>query len=81
MNLALDENFFRIFFDISLWSVLKIFVCFAFLLYIIFAAVVVKQVFLMIQTVGGQLEIPLKVIAAAHLAGAIFIFVLAVIIL
>lgn len=67
--------------SISVWSVLKIFVCFAFFIYVMFAVVVVKQVNLMTETLGGQLELPLKMIAAIHLAGAISLLVLVIFIL
>lgn len=75
------NNFLNFVFAVSPWMILKVLVCFSFLLYIMFALVIVKQVNLMTQTLGGQLELPLKLIAAIHLAGAIFIFVLAIMIL
>lgn len=75
------NDFFQFLFSVSIWDVAKILVGFALLLYVGFAIVVVRQVNMMLVTLGGQLELFLRVIAAVHLAGAIFILVLALIVL
>lgn len=80
MDLPIDQLF-HFLFSISIWTVAKILVCFALLLYIVFAIVVVRQVSLMIETLNGQLELPLKTITTIHLLGAILVFVLALLVL
>lgn len=75
------NDFFQFLFSVSIWDVAKILVIFALFLYVIFAVVVVRQVNMMIDTLGGQLEIPIRIIAAIHLTGAILIFLLALVIL
>ena len=66
---------------ISVWLVAKIFVLIALAIYIIFAAVIVKQVSLMIKTVKVGFEAPIKFVAWGHLLFALGIFVVATIIL
>jgi len=81
MNFLPFDNLINLVFSISIWSVVKLMVLFALLIYAIFALVIVKQVNLMTETLCDQLEIPLKIVAAFHLAGAIFILFLAFVIL
>lgn len=81
MNPTSFNNLFEFFFSISVWDIAKVLVCFALLLYVFFAVVVVRQVNLMLETLGGQLELLLRIIAAVHLAGAIFVLVLALVVL
>lgn len=66
---------------ISVWLVAKIFVLIALAIYIVFAAVIVKQVSLMIKTIKVGFEAPIKFAAWGHLLFALGIFVLAIIIL
>ena len=66
---------------ISVWLVAKIFVLIALAIYIVFAAVIVKQVSLMIKTIKVGFEAPIKFVAWGHLLFAVGIFVLAIIIL
>ncbi|MFZ5365851.1 MAG: DUF5657 family protein [Patescibacteria group bacterium] len=75
------DNLISFILSVSIWSVAKILVCFAILIYVVFAIVVVRQVSLMTETLNGQLELPLKVISTIHLLGAILVFLLALIIL
>lgn len=49
----------------------------AFGLYVVFAFVVVRQVYLMEQTINTPLHIPLKIFAIGHLLVAVFVFLLA----
>jgi len=74
------SGIFETIFSINIWTIAKILVSFALLLYVGFAFVVLKQVNLMIETLQS-LSLPLRVIAALHLAVAIFVFTLALIIL
>lgn len=66
--------------SIQIWSVVKIFFLFALLLYVVFAFVVIKQVQLMTETIN-QAELPLRAIATVHFLVALFVFVLAFLIL
>ncbi len=65
----------------SIWLIAKFFVCFAILIYVVFGIVVVRQVFLMTETVNNQLEFPLKVISVVHFLMTIVVFLLALFIL
>ena len=77
MNLSGDPiNFIE---NFSIWPFVKIMFCFAISLYIIFAAVVVRQIHLMTETVNGQLELSLKTIGILHFFGAIVILFIAII--
>ncbi|MDP3955122.1 MAG: hypothetical protein Q8Q15_02035 [bacterium] len=80
MNLSFD-SLFAFFSSISVWDVVKVFVSFALLLYVAFAAVVVRQAGLMTETLHDQLAVFVKTIAFVHLALAILIFFLALVIL
>lgn len=66
--------------NISIWTIVKIFASFAFLLYIIFSVVVVRQVQLMINTLKVGFEGTLRLLAWAHLAFAIIVFLFALLI-
>lgn len=66
---------------LSVWLIAKIFVLIALGLYIVFAAVIVKQVNLMIKTIKVGFEAPIKFVAWGHLLFALGIFVVATIIL
>ncbi len=66
---------------LSVWLIAKIFVLIALGLYIVFAAVIVKQVNLMIKTIKVGFEAPIKLVAWGHLLFALGIFVVATIIL
>ena len=63
------------------WIIAKAFVCFALFLYLIFAFVVIRQIYLMTETLVGQLEIPLKIIGLLHFLGAILVLLMAITIL
>lgn len=64
--------------SISIWNIAKVFVSFTLILYVLFALLVVKQIFLMTETLNGQLELPLKVVGLVHFFGAIFILFFAI---
>lgn len=76
----MNQNFdwLNFLFSFSVWTLAKIFVCFTLLLYVVFALVVVRQIFLMTETLNGQLELPLKTIGILHLLGAIFVLLIAI---
>lgn len=65
---------------VSIWSVVKVAVLFAILIYIVFALVVVKQVNLMTETLelGHEAMIKLLSIGLLLFAIGLFIFVLVV---
>lgn len=66
---------------ISVWLIVKIFLCFAILLYIIFAFVIVRQVSIMLATLELGFETPIRILSLVHLFFAIAVLVLAVLIL
>lgn len=66
---------------VSIWFIVKIFVLFGLLVYIIFSVVVVRQVNLMTETLRVGLETPLKIIALTHLILPVLVFLFALIIL
>jgi hypothetical protein len=66
---------------VSIWLIAKIFASIAFLLYIVFAVVVVRQVQLMTDTLDVGFELPLKMLALGHLIFAVIVLLTALLIL
>jgi len=66
---------------ISVWLVVKIFAILAFLIYLLFALVIVRQVRLMTETIQVGFETPLKFLSYVHLTFAGVVLLLALIIL
>lgn len=58
---------------LEFWIIGKLFALFAFVIYIIFAGVVLRQVYLMTKTVSVGFELPLRTLAWAHLGLAILV--------
>lgn len=76
-NLTPFDNLIASLISVPIWSVVKLLVLFSLLLYIVFSLVIVKQVNLMTETLTDQLELPIKLMAAVHLALAILVLVMA----
>ncbi|HUS51875.1 MAG TPA: DUF5657 family protein [Candidatus Bathyarchaeia archaeon] len=68
-------------FSVNGWDFAKLFVLLGLFLYLVFAVVVIRQVNLMIEALGGILNLPLKAVAWAHLILAIAVFLLAIFLL
>jgi hypothetical protein len=68
-------------FNITIWSVVKIFVIIALAIYAIFAAVVLKQIKMMTDTIEVGFETPVKFIGLVHFLFAVGVLVFALIIL
>ncbi len=66
---------------IGIWGVAKLLVVVAIGLYVVFAVVVIRQVQLMSETLKGVLVLPIKLLAYMHLAVAVGVLVMAVVIL
>lgn len=60
---------------------LKLLYLFGILLYIIFALVMIRQVEQMVQTLNGNFDLPLRVMAIAHFLLAVGLFLLALVVL
>lgn len=58
---------------IDLWILGKLFALLAFVIYVIFAGVVVRQIYLMTTTVKVGFELPLRIVAWVHLGIAILV--------
>jgi hypothetical protein len=67
--------------NFSLWSIAKIFLVFAFVVYCTFAGVVVKQVQVMTQTLKSPYSAYLKMVSILHLILSLAVLVLALVIL
>ncbi len=65
----------------NFWFLIKILFVIALGLYLFFAIIIVRQVKIMFETLKGMLDWPIKLIAWVHLGIAVFIFILAFIIL
>ena len=65
----------------SVWTMAKVFVLFAFSLYIIFSLVVVRQVGLMTRTLEVNFEKPLILFSYLHFFFAVGVFVFAFLVL
>lgn len=60
---------------------IKAFFLFAFLIYVVFAAVAVRQVYLMTSTLEVGFETQLRIISWAHLALAVGVLLFAIVLL
>lgn len=63
--------------NLPIWFFAKVLFLFAILVYVFFAAVVVRQVYLMTNTIKVGFETPLRLIAWLHMIFAIGVFLLA----
>lgn len=70
-----------IFESTSIWFLVKIFYLVAFSLYVIFAAVTVKQTYLMTQTLEIGLESLVRTLSWAHFIFSLAVFIIALILL
>lgn len=59
---------------INIWFIVKLLFLFALAIYLVFASVVVRQVYLMTTTVKVGFEFPVRIIAWLHLFVAIGVF-------
>lgn len=66
---------------IDIWFLTKILFLVGLTVYVVFAAVVVRQVYLMIETLEVGFEMPVRALVWLHLAVAIGVFVLAFVLL
>lgn len=67
--------------DLSAWFLVKLLFLSAFLLYVAFAGIVVRQINLMTNTLEVGLEGFLRLVSWMHFAFAVGVFILAVLIL
>jgi len=73
------EQVLNFIFKIQVWDIAKLIVSLIFLLYIVFALIVVRQVNLMAKTLVVPIDLPIKTVAWFHLGLAIFAFLLALV--
>ena len=64
---------------IAVWSILKIFFIVGLSVYLIFAAVVAKQIQIMSNTVKLSFELPIKILGIVHLLFALALLLFALI--
>lgn len=67
--------------QLTIWLLVKILFLIGLGIYILFAAIIIRQVALMNRTLKGTLDIGVRLLAWIHFLAAIFIFILALIIL
>ena len=67
--------------DISTWEIVKWFVVFGEVIYLIFAFVIVKQVKVMLETLAIGFAYPVRLVAYLHFLFALGIIILSVVIL
>lgn len=75
------ESILNFILGIQIWDMAKIFACFVFFLYLVFAFVVLRQVNLMATTLNVPVDLPIKTFTWLLFGLAIFAFLLALIIL
>lgn len=75
------DQFFQLILNIQIWQIVKLLVCLTLLFYTVFAFVIIRQVHLMTDTVKLSLEWLLKTVAFVHFIGAIFVLLIAILIL
>lgn len=77
----MNDNWIDIIMNISVWSVAKILILIALIIYLIFAIVVIRQVNTMTKVVSGQLNIPLKILSWVHLLLTLLVIILSIVVL
>ena len=75
------ENFFESFFHISVWSVAKWLVEIALFVYLVFAVIVVRQVYMMTQVIKEKFNWIIKIVSWTHLLFAILVILLSLAVL
>lgn len=75
------ESWFNDLIGLSVWALAKGLLLFALGLYLVFALVVVRQVYSMTKVVSGELDWPIKIVVWFHLGLALALFLLAWLIL
>jgi hypothetical protein len=68
-------------FSVNIWIFAKLLVLLGLLLYLAFAAVVIRQVNLMVHALDGILNLPIRTIAWVHFLLATAVFLLAIFLL
>ena len=66
---------------ISIWVVAKWFVVAALVIYLVFALVIVRQVYMMTRVVSGELDLAVKVAAWVYFVLSLLVFFLALVVL
>jgi len=74
-------DFINVFGSFDVWILAKLFVVFTLAIYVVFAAIVIRQVFFLVSAINAGFSWLLKLIAFLHFLGAIFVLILAIIIL
>lgn len=72
------EKLFAVFSQNTLWVTVKAFFVIGLFLYIIFAAIVVRQVSLLSATIGTSLSPKLKLFSLIHLLASVLVFLAAI---
>jgi hypothetical protein len=75
------EAFFESVFKVSIWTVAKWLVEIALFVYLIFAIIVVRQVYMMTETVKEKFNWIIKIISWIHLLFAILVILISLLIL
>jgi len=75
------EEFLQILITLDVWLLAKFFVLLALLAYIVFAFLILREAELMNKTLNGVFNAPIRVVALFHLIFALFVFILALVIL
>jgi hypothetical protein len=75
------ENFFESVFNVSIWTVAKWLVEIALLVYLVFAIIVVRQVYMMTEAVKEKFNWIIKIISWIHLLFAILVILISLVIL
>jgi hypothetical protein len=65
----------------EVWLLVKLFFLLGLLMYLIYAVVVVRQVDMMIEALGGALGLPVRLMAWTHLVIVIMVLIMAIVIL
>jgi hypothetical protein len=66
-------------FQIDIWAIVKVVILFVLGFYIVFAALVVREVNLMTRTLKGVFNLPIRLIAILQLIFSILVFILALV--
>ncbi len=75
------ENFFESIFSISIWTVAKWLIEIALFIYLVFAIIVVRQVYMMTEVIKEKFNWIIKIISWIHLVFVVLVIFLSLVIL
>ncbi len=67
--------------NVEIWQYVKYFYLLFIFIYVVFAAIIIRQIQLMVSTLNGTLDFPFKTISIIHFFVALIVFLLSIVVL